>query len=1221
MAADLTAYVPRLLLEWDASQPNVRYRSIEGTLVFADVSGFTKLSERLATKSGKAGAEELAEVINYLFGELLMLAARRGGEMLKYGGDAMLLFFMGEQHAIRGAAACADMQQRLRQIGRIDTGGAGVVRLRMSVGAHSGSFDFFVGGGSHRELVIAGPATSVTVAMEAAANATEVLMSSAMAALLPLRNVAESRGGGYLLRGHPKAPFVDPVQLECERDGSANLAAGLVRHLASGTAEPEHRLATVSFLQFLDLDRLLHSGRPDEAAARVHDVLTLVQEAYEKYGVTFLATDLAADGGKVMAAAGAPFAHEDDEERMLRASRDILDASPALPVRIGVHRGHVFAGNVGPSFRRTYTTLGDVTNTAARVMGRAVGGQCLVLEPVLRASRSHWNAERLEPFIAKGKAEPLVPWTVGRPGKQRTRTSVTPLVGRARELAVLLAELECSTEAVRTVDVTGEPGLGKSRLVGELAVIARGQGRPVVMVGCDSFTSMTPYRTVSIITMATLGPLDVEQLSALVQARAPALVEELPLVGIALGVELPPTSATKQLDVSVLPARIAAAAGTFLAELLPPEAVVIVEDAHWVDETSIPVLQALRESRNGAGVLLCVTRRASAGGWAPVDPDALLTLAPLDAESTLELVEAASPAPMLPDDARRLAERAAGNPLFIEQLARGGAAGDLPETVEELMATRIDELPAEARNTLRRLSVLGRSFAEELVSAVTEDVPAALDEFLVRDGTALHFSHALLQQAAYSGLAFKRRRELHRRVASHLMNQVEEAPADALAIHCEAGGLWPEAWAAAGSAARGAETQYAFGIAAAQWQRAANVGLAASVAPVERAAAWLSCGEAHRRAGQLPEAERAFRAGRKTAPTDAPEGIALAAAIGRSLLFQGRIKQAARWVNRAHRELAIVICPSSIRASVGELRAEIARQSGRDREVLVLGRSLVATAAELGDLPAQARGQSFVHLASSTLGLPEAEREGMLARDLAERTGDLRMLVSVLANLGETAERRSKWTDASELFSQASHAADRGGFTLGRAIIDNNVAEILVHQGRLDEALPLFERSRRTAIAAGHWNAAYIDANIGWVHGLCGDFELAASTFDAAERRLLDLGMRAVVPEVDRRRVAVAVVQGLPEVTLSLLRGVMRVESASDPMLLSARSHASRQRRDHGDALAAAVAARQSADSTGNTYGRLLAAEALTRLGDETERPMVVSCTQTLGIVARPVVP
>ena len=123
-----------------------------------------------------------------------------GASLLKFGGDALLLFFQGERHYLRAAAAAGACGKSLRDLGRLKTS-AGLVSLRMSVGVHSGSFDFFMVGDSHRELIVAGPAATATTVMESAASAGQILLSPATAALLPKRNVGEALGPGFLLQG------------------------------------------------------------------------------------------------------------------------------------------------------------------------------------------------------------------------------------------------------------------------------------------------------------------------------------------------------------------------------------------------------------------------------------------------------------------------------------------------------------------------------------------------------------------------------------------------------------------------------------------------------------------------------------------------------------------------------------------------------------------------------------------------------------------------------------------------------------------------------------------------------------------------------------------------------------------------------------------------------------------------------------------------------------
>src|SRR6187399_1481442 len=137
----LLPYLPRLLLEWDGADRGRFHKRVEGTMAFVDISGFTAMSERLASQ-GKEGAEEVAEIINSIFARLLAVAYENGGSLLKFGGDALLLFFSGPEHPLRACHAASWMRRRLREIGRVRTS-VGVSQLRMHVGVHTGEFDFF----------------------------------------------------------------------------------------------------------------------------------------------------------------------------------------------------------------------------------------------------------------------------------------------------------------------------------------------------------------------------------------------------------------------------------------------------------------------------------------------------------------------------------------------------------------------------------------------------------------------------------------------------------------------------------------------------------------------------------------------------------------------------------------------------------------------------------------------------------------------------------------------------------------------------------------------------------------------------------------------------------------------------------------------------------------------------------------------------------------------
>ena len=253
---DLTPFVPRVVVDWLRADPEARRRELEGTLAFVDISGFTALNERLAEK-GKLGAEEVTEVMNRTFERLLDVAYAAGGGLLKFGGDALLLFFTGENHAARACDAAYGMRKALRELGRPQTS-VGPVTLKMHVGIHADTFDFFLVGESHRELLLTGPGVTRTVEMESGAEAGEILVSDETCAALPKRTLGESKEGGRLLKAPPGAaaalaplPPLDGLNL------AACVPAQVRRIVEDGKAESEHRQAAVAFVHFGGVDDLL----------------------------------------------------------------------------------------------------------------------------------------------------------------------------------------------------------------------------------------------------------------------------------------------------------------------------------------------------------------------------------------------------------------------------------------------------------------------------------------------------------------------------------------------------------------------------------------------------------------------------------------------------------------------------------------------------------------------------------------------------------------------------------------------------------------------------------------------------------------------------------------------------------------------------------------------------------------------------------------------------
>ena len=393
--APFEPYLPRLVRDWAARTPAEPWRELDGSLVSVDLSGFTALAERLQAK-GRAGAEELVLAISGVFEGLIGIANRRGGDVLKFRGDALLILFSGDAHAERACRAASEMQWFIERTGETMSS-VGEVQLRMSTGIYSGTCHFFLVESSHRELMVAGPAATATIQLEDEAGAGEVLVSPATAAAVGPDWLAGERGGAALLAldREPDAA-APPIAEGSDRPDAAPelepfVPVALRSHLRLEAGEAEHRQVTAAFLKFTGVEALLAQGGPAALGESLSSLGALVGDATSDLGVTWLESDIDVDGGKIYLAAGAPSSTGADEERMLRALRAVLDSDSALTLRAGVHRGPVFAGDIGASDRRSYAVMGDTVNLAARLAARAEPGQILATGEVLERSQTRFE--------------------------------------------------------------------------------------------------------------------------------------------------------------------------------------------------------------------------------------------------------------------------------------------------------------------------------------------------------------------------------------------------------------------------------------------------------------------------------------------------------------------------------------------------------------------------------------------------------------------------------------------------------------------------------------------------------------------------------------------------------------------------------------------------------------------------------------------------------------
>jgi class 3 adenylate cyclase len=825
-------FVPRLLVQQLATVASEPDRpsadAFHGAVIFADVSGFTALTESFAAR-GPRGVEELTRLLNDYFGRLIGLVDGWGGDVVKFAGDAVLALWRAPDadplDATLAAVACAhEIQQALTGY-RV----AGATPLSMRLAVSSGALvSTTVGGVFGRwELTLAGDPLRQVAQTVHAADPGQVLLSAEAAALLGARVLGDRTEGGALrlaaLAQFPSASAQaeraathsvaevggagpprrrDPQDVERLR---GFIPRSVIRRIEAGQTDWLGELRKLSIL-FVHLPEMGAGTSLEDA----HRILCELQQALYRYEGSVNKVSVDDKGATLVAAFGLPpLYHEDDPLRALEAARDMHALLPAAS--IGIATGRVYCGVIGSEVRREYTMMGRPANLASRLMVEARGG-VLADSATHEATLATWTYRAPREVAFKGLGvlpvwEPI----------ERTRGAVRPrtasdFVGREAERAELRARVDAlasKAEASVTV-VEGEAGIGKSRLLATFIEDAEHAGAHVLLGGADAVERTLAYRAWQSIALDAVGSSPTESVEARRERVANLLAGNAELAALApllngvLPLELPDTPLTAQV---VGEAR-AASTRRLLIELIERGSgarpvVVAIDDAHWMDSASWALCAQI--ARELPVALVLFTR--------PLDPrpaeldvllarGRLLRLAAMSRDDVRRVVARSLRVERIPGEILQLIEaRAEGHPFFSEEIAyalrdagwieiRGQTchlAGerdlsqvDLPDTVQGIITSRIDRLAPEAQLTLKVASVIGRSFlvaALDAVHPLVRERDALLGQLRVLSDANLTsldapdpalayiFKHVITQEVAYGLMLFEQRQRLHRSAA------------------------------------------------------------------------------------------------------------------------------------------------------------------------------------------------------------------------------------------------------------------------------------------------------------------------------------------------------------------------------------------------------------------------------------------------------------------------
>ncbi|GAA1923863.1 hypothetical protein GCM10009775_15270 [Microbacterium aoyamense] len=1213
MSAGISAstLVPRLLL---GTPPGTRHVPIEGTCVLVDISGFTVLSERLAS-AGKQGTEELIATLSRVF-TVLLSATDDGGDVLKFAGDALLVLYTGAEHERRAAHSAWVMQRVLAAIGdiRLRTAAA---RLRMSVGIRSGRFEVVLTGSRTRSAIVIGADTTRVLELQAAAGSGQILVDATTASALSPKQYVDHPAVGSAMRLVSGGAVPAESLMALHGVERANADAFLPRPFAERpdllAAEPDHRWAAVGFVAVTGLPDAV-----DEAVLDEIDALTAaVEAAVEATGTTLLDIDPGRGGFRYFLTAGAPRAVEDPEGSLVTALHRIVATDTRFDIKAGAAAGRVFAGFVGAPFRQTYTTMGDTTNLAARLTSHAPEGTVVVTREVAARARVQVTAEDAREITVKGKSKPIAIATVAAVGERMRRAPAeSPFVGRDEQIAQLSIRRDTDSPSV-IVTVTGPAGIGKTSLIDEVFA-----DRAVLRITGDRFAAGTAYGALRGLLRPLLGiPAEASPAEAgrtlehRLRALTPDLLPWAGLLADMIGADCAESPAVRALDDAYRVERAHAVLGEVLGAALPPDSVIVVDDAQWIDAASAAAVGVVLPSPGGRAVVL---RRESAATSDVAGEDAdTIGLGPLSDEDATMLVESVMGRSPHPADLARILERAGGNPLYLVELAATGADDDEPRTLDELIGERIDGLSEHDRHIVRATAVLGlrvpRALFEQCVGAVEFTESDPLGEILRLDdagaGSTIAFRSELYRDVAYDQLAFQERRRLHAVAAKAIAADpaLAAGAADAmLAVHFEANGDWLAAADAARRNAEAAERAHAMEDAVASY-RAAVAATRRARAP--RAALRDLCellASACYRCGRTVEAIDALDEARRLA--DSPLVRArIDCERAHSLNHLGRPVEAGAVLRRARRAARSAgESGRTLEARILVVDAAMRMRQSRWSDLLHLSREAIELLEGHAD-SAEAKGvladaYRYHDIAASEIDGDDAMVHLQKALDLYEELGDAISASKVLTLIGIRAYFRGAWSAAASLYSRAQDASEAAGHTVGAAIDAANTAEILIDQGKIDLARPLLRRAARVFDAAADtYLVAFVEGFQGRALLREGDPRGAIASFDAAARQFDELGETESVLDVRVRRIEALLDLGETEAARGAIAAVEPAVGEEGILGSQLLRHRARLAESQGDDGLALTLSKKAVDAAGSTlFERALCLAQTARLTGST---------------------
>lgn len=823
------AYIPRdrrQALNDGTSMPD----HVQGAALFADISGFTPLTESLLNDLGpQRGAEELSQHLNNVYDALIAQLHQYGGSVISFSGDAITCWLDGD-NGLRATACAFAMQAAMAQFANVTTPTGKGISLAMKTAVAAGTARrFLIGNPEIQQIdVLAGSLLDELAGGEHCAEKGDVVLSAeTLVGLGEIVSVQRWCRGNSNGRFGIVAPLYQEVLPKPWSDLPPNsipqkeirpwLLPAVFERLNSGGGEflAELRPAVALFLRFAGIDY----DQDPLAATKLDQFIQAVQGILARYESNLLQLTIGDKGSNLYAAFGAPLAHEDDAIRAISAALELQELSNTLDfitsLEIGISQGRMRTGAYGGSMRRTYGVLGDDVNLAARLMQLAQPGEILVSSRVWAAAGDAFIWERRPDTPIKGKSEPIAVFKVGgilEPQTIRLQEPnyTLPMVGREAELGSISAAFQPVLQGKgQIIHVSGEAGIGKSRLVAEIVRLAAVLKISGYGGECQSYGTKTSYLVWQRIWQGlfNIEPhwSPAEQIQHLEQELGqidPGFVARMPVLSSVLKLQIPDNDLTQSFDARLRKSSLESMLVDCLrAKTKNTPMLIVLEDCHWIDPLSLELLEVLGRGIAERPVLLVVVTRALKAEQIQGLPVSRLPyytrlhlseFTPAEAAQliNLKLAHFFGTTQQIPKAfVDSIISRAEGNPFYIEELlnylesqgidpqdTRALSQFELPSSLHSLILSRIDQLTESQKSTLKVASVIGRLFKAAMLWGSypqlgdQEKIKVDLEELHRLDLTPLDspepeltylFKNIITLEVAYESLPYATRAMFH----------------------------------------------------------------------------------------------------------------------------------------------------------------------------------------------------------------------------------------------------------------------------------------------------------------------------------------------------------------------------------------------------------------------------------------------------------------------------